>query len=223
MKYIAEIQNAHEVCLLGTADLDFWKSHLAAAALSPTNINGYAQLILTAVELKWLGVQFRELSIAVRLDPTAAAEQSMYLVAAFNTSRLFAWCERAFFQTPYQHARVTVQTKSPFFELRDNTTVTLAARCNATALTSPADETWTGAIFLPNTATRPTRKLFHARLSGPVESTRFDTTADQFVLLPSPAQPALQLLADSHFAPQEWRIRQRATHARSKTYAEKVA
>ena len=219
MKYIAEIQNAHEVCLVGAADLDFWRSHLADARLSPANISDQAQLILTVVELKWLGVQFRELSVAVRLEPTAEGEQSMYLVAAFNTSRLFAWCERTFFQTPYQYARVTIQTERPWsIELRDDATVTLTARCNSGDSSTPTDETWTGAIFLPTMPACPTRKLFHARLSGSVKATRFNASTDQFALHPSPAQPALQLLTDSHFKPQEWRTRQRATHARSKTY-----
>ncbi len=220
MKYVAEIHNAREVCLVGAADLRFWQARLAFNELSPANIGGQAELWLTAVQLKWLGVTFRELSVAVRLDPNTAPPPSVYLISAFNTSRVFAWCERKCFQTPYQHANVAVHAEQPWsFELRDDKTVTLTAQSGGIASLKSVDETWTGTIFLPATGARTGRKFFHAQLSGLVEVAPFDPSSARLDLRPSPHHPVVQLLADSQFTGSEWRVRMNATHARSKTYA----
>jgi hypothetical protein len=219
MKYIAEIHNAREVCLVGAADLTFWQARLAPDELSPANIGGQAELWLTAVQLKWLGITFQELSVAVRLEPIAASPPSVYLVSAYNTSRVLAWCERTCFQTPYQHAHVAVHAEQPWsFELRHDNTVTLAAQSGRVASSTTVDETWTGTIFLPATGARTGRKFFHAQLSGLVEVAPFDPSSARLDLRPSPHHPVVQLLADSQFTGSEWRARMNATHARSKTY-----
>jgi hypothetical protein len=220
VKYIAEIHNAREICLVGAADLQFWQARLAADELSPANMGGQAELWLTAVQLKWLGITFQELSVAVRLDPIAASPPSVYLVSAFNTSRVFAWCERKCFQTPYQHAHVAVHAEQPWsFDLCHDKTVTLAAQSGAVASLTMVDETWTGTIFLPATGAHSGHKFFHAQLSGLVEVAPFDRSSARLDLRPSSHHPVVQLLADSRFTGSEWRVRTNATHARSKTYA----
>jgi hypothetical protein len=219
MKYIAEIHNVREVCLVGSADIEFWKEYLARDELTPANIAGQAQLWLSAVQLKWLGITFREISVAIQLDLGKPAEQSIYLISAFNTSRIFAWFERNCFHTPYQHARVVVHGERPWsFELRCDETVSLEARSNGVISSTASDETWTGTIVLPATSARTGQKVFYAKLSGLVEFAPFDRLSDQIVFRPSSQHRVIQLLADSQFTGVEWRVRTNATHARSRTY-----
>jgi hypothetical protein len=221
VKVVAEIKDVQEICLIGSADLDFWKTHLRQLQLSPTNFAGHARVFISAVKLKWMGIAFKELSIAIAIDPPDSTEHSIYLVSAFSTSRLLAWCERTFFQTPYERAQIALQAEQPWsFELRDNALTTLVVQCQRSAPTATVDDDWTVSIFLPPVRRSPQRKFFHAKLSGPVQLAPFAATSAEFKLQPSALQPAIQWLIDSHFAPTEWRVRPNATHARSKTLAE---
>jgi hypothetical protein len=220
IKYIAEIKNVREICLIGSADLAFWASHLAHLRLTPTSFAGHARVLVSVVKLKWMGIAFEELSIAIPIDPPDSSTPSIYLASAFNTSRLLAWCERTFFQTPYEHAQITMQAEQPWsFELRDGTRSTLVVQCQRAAPTVAVDDDWTGAIFLPPARQSSQRKFFHAKLSGPIQVAPFAATSAEFKLQPSSQQPAIEMLVDSHFAPIEWRVRANATHARSKTFA----
>jgi hypothetical protein len=222
VKYVAEIKNVREICLVGSADFEFWKTHLGPSRLAPTNFAGHAHVLVSAVKLKWMGIRFEELSIAIPIDPPDSSTCSVYLVSAFNSSRLLAWCERTFFQTPYEHAQITMQAEQPWsFELRNNTRATLVVQCQQAAPAATIDDDWIGSIFLPPARPTSQRKFFHAKLSGPVQLAPFAATSAEFKLQPSPQQPAIQLLIDSHFAPIEWRVRPNATHARSKTFADK--
>jgi hypothetical protein len=221
VKYVAEINNVREICLVGSADLEFWKTHLGRLRLSPTDFTGQARIFISAVTLKWMGIAFAELSIAIAIDPPDSTTRSVYLVSAFSTSRLLAWCERTFFQTPYEHAQITLQAAQPWsFGLRDNTLSTLAVHCRSTAPIEIVEDDWTVSIFLPPIGQSAQRKFFHAKLTGPVQLAPFAATSTEFKLQPSFQQLAIQLLVDSHFAPTEWRVRPNATHARSRTFAE---
>ena len=221
VKYVAEIKNVREICLVGSADLEFWKTHLSPLRLAPINFAGHARVLVSCVKLKWMGIAFEELSIAIPIDSRDSGTQSIYLASAFNTSRLLAWCERTFFQTPYEHARITMRAEQPWsFELREDTLSTLAVHCQRVAPTAKVEDDWTGSIFLPVKGQRTKRKFFHAKLTGPVQVVPFAETFAELRLRPSMQQSAIGLLVDSHFAPSEWRVRPNATHARSKTFVE---
>jgi hypothetical protein len=218
VKYIAEVNNVREICLVGSADLEYWKAHLAQLQLLPINFAGHARVLVSVVKLKWMGIAFEELSIAIPIDPPESSTNSIYLVSAFSTSRLLAWCERTFFQTPYEHAQISMQAQQPWsFELRDSTRSTLAVQCQRTAPTATVEDDWVGSIFLPPARRSSRRKFFHAKLIGPVQLAPFAATSAEFKLQPSLEQPAIGLLVDSQFSPIEWRVRPNATHARSKT------
>lgn len=219
VKYISEVKNVREICLVGSAKLEFWKTHLGPLRLAPTNVDGTARVFISAVKLKWMGIAFEELSIAIAIDPPDSSTRSVYLASAFNTSRLLAWCERTFFQTPYEHAQITMQAEQPWsFELRDSSLSTLAVQCQRAAPTATVEDDWTVSIFLPPAGRRLRRTFFQAKLTGPVQVAPFAATAAEFKLRPSVQQPVIQLLIDSHFAPTEWRVRPNAIHARSRTF-----
>jgi hypothetical protein len=220
LKYIATIRNVREVCLVGRADLGFWTDRLAPGGASPANIDDRAELWLSAVQLKWLGIAFQELYIAIRLPPDDDGRPRIFLVSAFSTSRGLAWCERTFFQTPYEQANINVNASQPWsFDLRHSDQVTLSAKSQNTPATTTTDETWVGKILLPSSSTGGRPKLFHAKLSGLTEVAHFDPATARLALRPSIHQPVVKLLADSGFSPAEWRVRTNAVHARSKTYA----
>jgi hypothetical protein len=221
VKYIAEVKNVREICLVGSADFEFWRTHLGPLGLTPTNFAGHARVLVSVVKLKWMGIAFEELSIAIPIDPPDASTPSIYLASAFNTSRVLAWCERTFFQTPYEHAQIGMQAEQPWsFELRDNTRDTLVVQCQRAAPTVTVEDDWTGSIFLPTARRSSRRKFFHAKLSGAVHVAPFAATSAEFKLQSSLKQPAIHLLVESHFAPIEWRVRPNAIHARSKTFTE---
>lgn len=219
VKYVAEIKNVREVCLVGSADFEFWATHLGKMRLSPTSFGGAARVFISVVKLKWMGIAFEELSIAVPIDSPDASTESVYLVSAFSTSRLFAWCERMLFQTPYEHAPITMEAEQPWsFELRDDAVPTISVQCRRVAPVETIEEDLSVSIFLPTANQGFDRKLFYAKLSGSTQVAPFEATGGEFRLRTSVQQPAIQLLVDSRFTPIEWRVRPKATHARSKTF-----
>jgi hypothetical protein len=216
VKYIAEISGGREVALVCAADYDYWQSRAAAEQLTIANVNGAAEIWLSAVQLRWMGVRFNELSISVRL----AGDSSVLLIAAFNTSRLFALSERLFFSTPYRQERVEVSTQSPEqFALYDGVKPVLSACRGSLRESQSCDETWQGTIWLPSNHPGTSRKFFYARLGGETHASPFDAASDQLHLEMS-RHPITQSLVDSGIRGVEWRVRPSANHARSKTFTE---
>lgn len=225
IKHIAVVKGAREVTLAGTADLSYWRDRLKGEGLYPyRGDDGRADVLISAVASKWMGVTFRELSISVFVceNEAGTSPDGVFLVAAFNSSRFFAWCERTMFQTPYRHADIEVQKGPPTsFKLLEGADVVLdAEQPTQTAAASASDVVWDVKIFLPMAATaKPSPgKLFHARLSGHTEIYPFSPTSDVVRFARSPHFPEIECLVDSHFAASEWQIRRWATHARSKTF-----
>lgn len=221
--YITVISQVRELTLLGSADLSFWQRHLAREGLAPTPAGGRAQLILSAPELRWGGVRFRELSLGVvaGAPPAGAPPTGLALVCAANSSRALAFLERTLFQTPYVHLPIAVEASLPA-----SMAVTTSAGTSLHAAMAPRaapewgrDDAWEGAIFLPSPAAGPARRRwFRARLGGFTVAYRFNPATDTLALKPGADAGLAKLLIDSQFAPEEWRIRTDATHARSRTY-----
>jgi hypothetical protein len=72
---------------------------------------------------------------------------------------------------------------------------------------------------LPTPAGRPNavQQQFFARLGGVTTTYAYDPAGDVVDLQPAAEAPVLQWLIDSHFTATEWRIRESAHHARTKT------
>src|SRR5438874_1258263 len=94
VKWAAELAHVQEVSLLGKADLAFWKDRLLKEDLRPAESCGQAQLLFIAANSKYMGVRFRELSFSVLVARLEAGvrQDAAYLVRAFNSCRLFAFC-----------------------------------------------------------------------------------------------------------------------------------
>jgi hypothetical protein len=228
IKWAAELAHVQEVSLLGTADLAFWKGHLLKENLLPAESDGQAQLLIIAATAKYMGVRFRELSFSVlvyRLE-AGAWQDAAYLVRAFNSCRLFAFCERVFFSTPYYHGDVHVSASLPAsMNLDKKGEVVFAAEMGTDAsglgrdFSRCGEDGWEGPVFLPESRRREGRqgKVFVARLRGYTRVYPFLPGTDSVAIIPSPDSEVLQALRDSHFVAREWIVREVATHAKSKT------
>lgn len=229
VKWTAELTHVREVALLGTADLAFWKERLRKEGLLPTESDGQAQLLITAADAKYLGVRFRELSFSVLVSHLEARSppDAAYLVRAFNSCRLFAFCERVFFSTPYHYGDVRVSRSLPAsIHLFKQGEPVFAAEMGADASglgrepSRCGEDRWEGPLFLPDPGGANGREsnLFVARLQGYTRRYAFLPGTDTLAISPLPDSEILQMLSDSHFLATEWIVREDATHARSKTY-----
>lgn len=225
VKYIAEVVNVRELGLTGSADLAFWTKWLEPQGLEPIDHDGSARLMFTAVDAKWMGVRFRELSIGAVVRGELGGEQQdgLHLLHAFNSSRLYAFCERRLLRTPYDHADVRVDVRLPAsMHVGRSKSGALLANMSGEAERTPsssADECWEGPIYLPRDGNRPKAPStwFRAKLAGQTERYPF-LAPDTVEFSPATGHPVLTALIESEFVAKEWSIRQSATHCRTKTF-----
>ena len=221
IRYVAEPKHVREVTLIGTTDLGFWSDYLKPEGLAPMRCGDDGQIVIVAAEMVYLGLRFTEVSFSVR----AALSQSsgsagMRLLHAFTTSRIFAWCERALFATPYSHGKCCVSVHRPT-AVRLDAQGARVLNAEMSSVERPViragDESWEGPVFLPPRGTANDRTLFFGRLRGHTVVHPF-STGDHFAIEPSAGGGALRPLADAQFHPTEWVVRADATHRKSKTY-----
>jgi hypothetical protein len=229
VKYVAELAHVREVSLLGTANLTFWKDRLAKENLVPAESDGKAKVLILGAESRFMGVPFREISFCVFVSrhQEGTQEDGYYLAHAFNSRRLFAFCERAFFATPYCHGDVRLSPSLPAsLQLLKGGEVVFRAemQADATALrreSSPSGEdAWEGPIFLPGIPGKRDQqgKVFFAKIRGHIQTYPFLHSKDSLTIRSSSDSEILQALLDSHFVGKEWAVREDAMHAKSKTY-----
>ena len=213
--FISAITGVREVALAATADLAYWRGKLRSEALVPYDDDGRASLLLTAIAAKFRGIPFRELSISVLVsDDGGATPAGAYLAHAYNSSRLLAFAERVFFQTPYHLAQLTMDERIPArMSVSRGERVLFSAQMSDKATPGrEEDALFDGPIYLPGG-----RQVFYARLSGRGQRYAFDA-ADQMTIQRSPDDPIFGQLLDSDIKGKEWLVRAGAIHARSKTY-----
>ena len=225
-KFVAVITHVREVSLLGTADLRFWQDRLRSEKLCPIECDGKAQILISAVDARFKGLRFQELSVSIAAGPVdgSAERAGYYLARAFNSRRLFAWVERRMFSTPYYHARVEVDCGLPAsIDVAEGNRILLSARMTSDGAgrvpLRSGDECWEGPIFLPRSQRRADGqgKWFFATIGGHTQTYAF-AGSDALTLNPHGRHEIFQWLIDSDFKAGKWIIRENATHARSKTF-----
>jgi hypothetical protein len=229
VKYVAELAHVREVTLLGDADLAFWQQRLIKEDLVPLESDGKAQILIVAANAKFMGIRFREVSFSVLVSlPGATRQDAAFLVQAFNSSRCFAFCERAFFKTPYYHGNSLTSTTVPIsmrlaqgretiFQIQMPADVTSIGRKPL----REGDESWAGPVFLPRRRDKSHGNLFLADLHGHTRAYSFLPAADTVTI--TPAAEVFQALIESQFAGKEWLVREDATHRKSKTFSRSQA
>ena len=230
IKWAARLEHVREVSLLGTADLTYWTDRLREEGLNPVERDGRALLLIVAADSKYMGIRFRELSFSVlvaRPDDRGTPGDAALLIRAYNSCRLFAFAERVFFATPYDHADVRVSVLLPAsIQLTQNGEVAFRAQMAADdsgAERPPVrcrEEGWEGPVFMPRTRRGKCRRgsWFVARLRGDTRAYPFLPSRDRLVIRPSADRGVFRALRESDFAATEWIIRADAAHAKSRTY-----
>jgi hypothetical protein len=224
IKYVAEVDNVHEVSLRGQALVDPWKTEFAALGLQPALSNDRVPIILSATSAKFRGMRFREFSISILAREVDTGTEGWYLAHAFNSSRFFAWVERTMFATPYYFGAIEVKAMAP---ARVNVSagnggisVSMASDTAGRHPIRSGPESWAGPLFLPTrtkTSAAPSN-WFYARLSGNADVYAFAPGKDEVKIAPAPQWPALAQLAAADFQGTEWLLRTSAVHAKSRTY-----
>lgn len=223
-KFIVEVQNVKEVTLAAEADLPYWQDRLQGEALFPFNDNGKAELTISATELRSMGRRTNELTFGITVCERQEADSrdGVYLLHAFNSSRLFAWIERAIFHTPYYPGHIHLEDAVPAtIQLSDPHGMSVNIQMGTkVAPDLIRDELWQGKIFLPRRRAHPQQpgEFFIAKLGGYTELYRYSPTLSSLSLAPRPEHRIFQWLLDSNVIGKEWRIRHSAVHARSKTF-----
>jgi hypothetical protein len=226
--YHVQISNVRELSLFGAADLDLWQKYLHPYALHPSNINGQAEILISAIAAKFKGLTFRELSICISVNREENSPDSdgFFLIQAFNSRRFFAFVERAMFRTPYHHGYLDVTPDPAHMRLSKRKSCLLNAEMSSKTSTTRSpppveDFLWEGPIFLPHKATTiQTQRLFYARLIGPRQSFAFLASQDVCSLAPSAEHPVFRSLLDSNFAAKLWMTGDNSTHAKSRTISQ---
>ena len=226
IRYVADVDQVQEVSLRGAADLAFWTERLRPEGLTPAERDGKAQMLIVAATMKFMGIRFSEVSFSVLVSGTELEgwESGAFLVQAFNTSRLFAWCERVLFATPYLHAHARVSVLSPVsIRLTKGGKSVFHAELQAD-LTRPervalrsGNEAWEGPVFLPRIR-RGGGRYFVAKMSGQSTAYSFLQEVDALSITPSRDTGIFRALLDSDFTAEEWLVRENARHGKTKTY-----
>jgi hypothetical protein len=230
VKYVAELTHVREVSLRGTAEMALWKNRLIGEGLVPAEQDGRAQIMIIAADMTFKGVRFSEVSFSVLVarDEQEAPRDAAFLVQAFNSCRLFAFCERALFSTPYDHGDCRVSTSSPAsIRLSTGGQVVFRAEMQDDLTAAGREpsrtgyEGWEGPVFLPTSrrGRGEQGRHFFAKVQGETRSYPFLAAGDAVTIRPSRRTEFLQALIDSRFVGEEWAIREDAAHSKSKTYS----
>ena len=217
IQYAADLYNVKEVTLHGTADLSFWEAVLRKESLFPYHEADKAILLLSAIDAKWRGFKFREfvIGVGICLNESGTSLDGYYLPHAFNSSKLLAFSERVFFQTPYFQGDIRLENRLPAsIKLQHGAEVLFHAEMSIPDI-SPVIEylEWEGPIFLPNN-----RGKFFAVLAGEAKIYPFSPEKDRLELKPSAHHRIFQQLIESNFVGSVWSLRSNSRHAKSKTY-----
>jgi hypothetical protein len=227
VRYVADVSHVRETSLLGTADAPYWRQRLRGEALAPAECDGNAQILIVAADMKFMGLRFQELSVSVlvRRHEGGDATEGSFLLRAFNSRRLFAFCERFFFSTPYYFGDVSVSTFPPSMQLSGGGEALFRAemRTDGGAPRWPSrsgEGGWAGPVYLPGAENDKAQqgKWFFAKLGGETRAYPYLSGEDLVTIRPTEEDGVLRALSDSHFAGKEWIVREDARHAKSKTY-----
>jgi len=226
--FAARLENVFEITLYGTADFEPWQKILTREKLVPFEQDGKAVLQFITAHSKWMGFEFRELSISIQLSqPTNQPEPAgFYLLHAYNSSPVLALSERMFFQTPYFYAKLWTQDHVPaVIRLWEGDRLLLDTGMGGSVQPLQSGVMgWEAPIYLPakGKGEKPPlkRKYFMAKIGGETQVYPFVPGSDWLKLNPSVRSPVIQWLLDSNFAGLTWHIRPRASHAKSFTYTQ---
>ena len=168
--YLSEPMHVREVTVIGTTDLGYWSDYLKTEGLAPVRYRDDAQVVVVAAEMVYLGLRFTEVSFSVCAElPQVSSSAGMRSLHAFTSSRVFAWCERTMFATPYTQGECHVSVHGPTsvrLDARGERVLSAEMSPLERRATRAGDESWEGPVFLPPGGAENDRRLFFGRLRG---------------------------------------------------------
>lgn len=216
VNYVTVIEPVLEVTLIGTAEYPPWRDLLSEEGLTVDSTPTHASILISAVDSKFRGIRFQEVSISVMVS-----ESRYFLAHAYNSIAWFALAERVLFRTPYYKGTIAVNAQH--IRLSRGQAALLDASLPADAPKISEDERRDEfLIHLPRKMRRQPNQphYFHARLEGHATV----SAADNRLVHITPASNAndhiWQVLQDSRFQAEQWLVRATARHSKSKTYTE---
>jgi len=225
VKYIAALKKVNELALVGSADLSWWRDFLASEDIEPVDVDGKAQVLVTGLVSRWMGIPFIDLSVIVAAQGRSGlAERGYYLARGINTSRFLAGVERRCLRLPYRYRG------DLHVDLDGTPTILLGGQTAADldvemGLREPSEESqpqqesgYTGALILPNASDRIRHRWFMVDIRGLTSEYAFDAARDRFEIGSECSDPVIAGLRASRFRGTTWHRRRNATHARSKTF-----
>lgn len=218
-RYTATVKDVAEVFLRGPAAAEPWCALLETEALVPYQRDGHVELTILACGTRYMGIRFQELSVslAVSDQPDGSTKDAAYLAHAFNTVRFFAFSERVFFKTPYDHADVAVTCEPPSLSMECRGAAIRASRVDDGTTSVPGDPDWAVPIYLPRRMVKAgLGRWMFAHLTGAAEELPF-SDRDTLEITPGDNE-TLERVVDSGFAPDVWSVRTGGVHSRSKSY-----
>lgn len=227
LPYIATIKDVQEITLRGQADGAFWQQQLAAVDLRPIVREGLAEVSLSSIHGRFLGWPFHELVIVIAVEPQEleAPQGALYLIHAFNSSRVLGWMERNLFQTPYYHAVIENAVEPPAkiqASIGGRALLDVTMTSGERTPIGSQHEAWAGPIFLPSRVTL-SQQVFFADLSGTTQAYPFLPGEDRIEIQADKSTPVAGWLLESQFTGLQWQLRTSAIHARTKTMRRKTA
>lgn len=219
--YLVTLDRIREVSLVGTADAAYWRERLAREGLFPYPEGEKIEITLGAAAIRWKGVDSLEFTLALSVsEQEQGGEKEYYLLLAFNSSPIFAWIERTFFQSPFSQGSIRLNERVPAsVGVYIQKGWYISAQMSAQGRQGrSADEMWEGTYYLPGDRILGIRRRFSALVSGRTTSYPFLDGSDSLYINPTSQRKVFNWLIESHFSPQEWKIRLDAVHARTVTF-----
>ena len=214
-EYTVTVEPVDEVCAVGPVRPEWAAQVLVREGLAPAGFGGAPRGSLCVTSSAFHGVAFREAVYGLYVVPIGAegegAPPELFLVAALESLRSFAWVERTRNASPYHHGTVqhTVGPGGIDVHLATPEGEVLAAR-SAALPGAPEPAVFEGRIFQRG------RTFFYARLEGTLDRRRA-APGDSFVVGPDAAGPFAEALRASAFVPGEWWVRPAGRHAKGDT------
>lgn len=217
MKYAAVIDNVHEVTILGSAKLNFWREYLKNYYFYPFAENRKTVIIISAIKSKYKGIRFSELSVSLKISSVQNGKNNdgFYMLQAYNSNRFFTIVEQKYFKTPYIHGKIILNDIIPpkiKLIAEDITLLEIEMGDNKT-LNGVKHEQDEFNILLPGNFEK---NCFKANLEGQTFS--FDFSSNDKLLIHDNAGGVWNMLRESGFKPLIWKIRNNAIHRKSKTF-----
>ena len=219
------ISDVSELVLYGTADAAFWQARLRPHELIPRLHDHRAEIMIGIFQARWNRIPFSELIIAASCEGLSKGRsaEGYFLLHAFNSSWFFSMVERHHFRTPYETGSFTKGESTPrTIEIHDDRQLLLRLCARRTPEESPIVESWQRPVWFAHPGNRSVRLSLSALVSSHRTRSQVDPALDLIEFGNATNHPILSSLSESNFMPLQWRMGQRAIHARTRTRRERV-